>query len=867
MNKRTLILQFALSTIIIFFVSNIFSFVIYHPLNDYFLPFIIFNLLAIILFNIAKRRVIFALGSYFLYLFFIFITLKINSGSASDIFGYLFFNSFYILICFIYLLLYKKLKVILNLIALALICTVTFLEVYSFHNKTFEDKTWNSNKSYSVYYYKKNYPDWGIIGYYLSLSIGGEYIYTLENRNNDILESNFGKFWQPVFYNEVEWLDNYQVELTVSVGSNYGEDEIKKIVLTVDDEVEKLAAEVIIDIKDYINSTSGYIHSINYVKDNNEYRLDPVSEITGDYTIYELGTVDSSGTPTDEMSFFVKYDESTQGNSLVASFEDYGVLNWDKEFIDGHLILRNEYGSIITSKDGYYNSIDFYRDNNKVQFNINDIVLGIKSNGKTLYYINEFYEEKTLISLSDDLNNINDFVFNDFDLVFNHDNKDKLRLTVGDNIIELDVNELKDANRFYDDLIFDNGEISFYYPEYMGVLSQRSDINISNLEETFEITIEDIDHNMKYSDRVSILEPGNYYLFSIIMDNKVYTFMFENLDWFEEYTSSFNIMQSRVLDDMISLKSTIKQKKELNRETLLGEYTYTESKAFDEMFITREYKLTVFRDKFRSLSEEDFIYAYLDTIDFSHELRTVCKVEYIDNTINLIVFENNNLYSKGDLLLSITFDNNRVITTPHNIKLLNEDISGEMFKKNLQANDYFWPKRLATNEEKDFYLEDQVESNRYGDSPFDFVISPDNSKIAISDLNGDLFVYENSNNLQLSDIEYAFTTLLDDVSLYATKELYDSELEGFSVIFYSNDLNTFRDSGVLVNNYTWSNDSSKLYFDNSGSSACIWELDFNSNQVNKIVPEHEAENPVVYGDDILYRLSGKSDLVLIAQRR
>ncbi|MCU4157326.1 hypothetical protein J1N10_15220 [Carboxylicivirga sp. A043] len=42
----------------------------------------------------------------------------------------------------------------------------------------------------------------------------------------------------------------------------------------------------------------------------------------------------------------------------------------------------------------------------------------------------------------------------------------------------------------------------------------------------------------------------------------------------------------------------------------------------------------------------------------------------------------------------------------------------------------------------------------------------------------------------------------------------------------------------------WNNDETKFYFDNTGAVACIWQLDIAKNTLNKIVPEHEAFNPI-----------------------
>jgi hypothetical protein len=62
----------------------------------------------------------------------------------------------------------------------------------------------------------------------------------------------------------------------------------------------------------------------------------------------------------------------------------------------------------------------------------------------------------------------------------------------------------------------------------------------------------------------------------------------------------------------------------------------------------------------------------------------------------------------------------------------------------------------------------------------------------------------------------------------------------------------------------WSKDETKFYFDNSGAVACIWELDLTKKTLNKIVPEHEAFNPIILEIDkekVLGYLVGNSIMV------
>lgn len=50
----------------------------------------------------------------------------------------------------------------------------------------------------------------------------------------------------------------------------------------------------------------------------------------------------------------------------------------------------------------------------------------------------------------------------------------------------------------------------------------------------------------------------------------------------------------------------------------------------------------------------------------------------------------------------------------------------------------------------------------------------------------------------------------------------------------------------------WNASGDKFYFDNSGQVACIWELDVKNFTLDKVVPEHEAEIPIIIGEVIYY---------------
>ncbi len=52
-----------------------------------------------------------------------------------------------------------------------------------------------------------------------------------------------------------------------------------------------------------------------------------------------------------------------------------------------------------------------------------------------------------------------------------------------------------------------------------------------------------------------------------------------------------------------------------------------------------------------------------------------------------------------------------------------------------------------------------------------------------------------------------------------------------------------------IGDITWSKDSRKVFFDNSGGAACIWEIDLDKNTLSKIVSDHLAMYPFTFSEN------------------
>jgi len=72
-----------------------------------------------------------------------------------------------------------------------------------------------------------------------------------------------------------------------------------------------------------------------------------------------------------------------------------------------------------------------------------------------------------------------------------------------------------------------------------------------------------------------------------------------------------------------------------------------------------------------------------------------------------------------------------------------------------------------------------------------------------------------------------------------------------------------------IGSASWSESEEKVYFDNSGAVACIWEIDLSERTIDKIVPAHSASNPicakrlgeeiVIYCQDDCIKIAKKED--------
>lgn len=113
-------------------------------------------------------------------------------------------------------------------------------------------------------------------------------------------------------------------------------------------------------------------------------------------------------------------------------------------------------------------------------------------------------------------------------------------------------------------------------------------------------------------------------------------------------------------------------------------------------------------------------------------------------------------------------------------------------------------------------------------------------------------------------LDEALLTLSDKVSSIDNVEHYRKVN---SIAVYDNTTNDIHivSKDIMddwyIQNIVWAPDDSSIYFDNSGTFACIWEYNVASDKLIKIVPEHSAENPVPFTyeeqDYIVYKDQGK----------
>ena len=85
-------------------------------------------------------------------------------------------------------------------------------------------------------------------------------------------------------------------------------------------------------------------------------------------------------------------------------------------------------------------------------------------------------------------------------------------------------------------------------------------------------------------------------------------------------------------------------------------------------------------------------------------------------------------------------------------------------------------------------------------------------------------------------VDNQYTLIVDAVTL----KLYSEKSNRMKTLFESK----YFYNGMTVGMVAWSKDNKYIYFDNHGYlMACIWRYNIETNELSKIVPEHEAENP------------------------
>lgn len=121
--------------------------------------------------------------------------------------------------------------------------------------------------------------------------------------------------------------------------------------------------------------------------------------------------------------------------------------------------------------------------------------------------------------------------------------------------------------------------------------------------------------------------------------------------------------------------------------------------------------------------------------------------------------------------------------------------------------------------------------------------------------NGRYIAAANSNNWAQSALENATTDYLlamgDERGEFTGISIYDKASKEVKILFKQE-----YTGGWSIGNIIWADDNTRIFFDNAGAVACIWEYRITERKLRKIVPEHSAWYPFFFRyrnkDYILY---------------
>jgi hypothetical protein len=106
-------------------------------------------------------------------------------------------------------------------------------------------------------------------------------------------------------------------------------------------------------------------------------------------------------------------------------------------------------------------------------------------------------------------------------------------------------------------------------------------------------------------------------------------------------------------------------------------------------------------------------------------------------------------------------------------------------------------------------------------------------------------VAANSNNWAPSALASAPADYLlamgDERGEFTGLSVYDKASKEVNMLFKQDYTGDWSIGSII-----WSDDNTRIFFDNSGAVACIWEYNIAERELRKIVPEHSARQPYFF---------------------
>jgi len=134
------------------------------------------------------------------------------------------------------------------------------------------------------------------------------------------------------------------------------------------------------------------------------------------------------------------------------------------------------------------------------------------------------------------------------------------------------------------------------------------------------------------------------------------------------------------------------------------------------------------------------------------------------------------------------------------------------------------------------------------------IISPDKTKLAMTYFSDNFSLFKIENWQAIAPSLYTKPFYNMDSEVDNKEKLSEIKFDFEEHFYFTKDggymTDNKTDKSVFIGGVCWHSTKNVLYFDNSGiDKRCIWKVNFDANEIIKIVPEHEAIHPYFFKVD------------------